>query len=126
MDGTTTTYSSDGCLQPHRPYRATLSARYNHTRVKTGPRQAQLRSAQSGRQPYRQQSTRASASRRPENRNFTLFGSWNQSARAPSLDRARLRRSGQPPQLAQCDGGRPLLDQVIARTFEGGVRGRNR
>ena len=56
--------------------------------------------------------------------NLNFFGGYNEGSRAPSSIELGCADSAHPCKLPNAMQGDPPLKQVVARTFEGGVRGR--
>ena len=56
----------------------------------------------------------------------TLYGGWNQGTRAPSVIELGCADPANPCKLPNSFAGDPPLRQVVARTFEAGVRGNDR
>lgn len=126
LDGTTTTYSiylMDVFNLTDRTA-LTLSARYNRTRVKTDDKLNPDPPNLDANHTYNSFNPGIGITHTLENRNLTLFGSWNQSSRAPSPIELGCADPDNPCSLPNAMQADPFLDQVIARTFEGGVRGR--
>lgn len=55
---------------------------------------------------------------------FTVYGSYNEGSRAPTAIELGCANPAQPCKLPNAFAGDPPLDQVVAKTYEAGMRGR--
>jgi outer membrane receptor protein involved in Fe transport len=122
LEGKTTTYSlylTDTYGLTPRTH-LTLSARYNHTKVET---EDKLGTALNNDDDYNSLNPAIGITHTLQ-QGITLFGGWSQGSRAPSPIELGCSDPNNPCTLPNALQSDPPLDQVIARTWELGARGR--
>lgn len=102
----------------------TLSGRYNRTRVKTTDELNPTPPNLDGDFTYKKFNPAIGITHRLAGDKVTLFGGWSQGNRAPSPIELGCADPDNPCTLPNALASDPFLDQVVARTFEAGVRGR--
>jgi outer membrane receptor protein involved in Fe transport len=108
----------------------TLSGRYNYTKVDNydyldpvpNPVQA-LNTSLTSSQSYNRFNPAIGLNYTP-NKNLTAYASYNEGSRAPTAIELGCANPAQPCRLPNAFAGDPPLDQVVAKTFEGGFRGK--
>lgn len=108
----------------------TLSARYNHTKVENkdkfnptpNPVEA-FNSSLTSDQSFNRINPAIGINFTP-NKNLTAYASYNEGSRAPTAIELGCANEAQPCRLPNAFAGDPPLDQVVAKTFEGGLRGK--
>jgi outer membrane receptor protein involved in Fe transport len=108
----------------------TMSARYNHTRVENldrlnpipNPIEA-LNTSLTSDQSYNRINPAVGVNFTPS-KNLTAYASYNEGSRAPTAIELGCANPAQPCRLPNAFAGDPPLDQVVAKTFEGGLRGK--
>ena len=108
----------------------TMSARYNHTKVENddkfnpipNPVEADNSSLTSN-QSYNRINPALGINYTPS-KNLTAYASYNEGSRAPTAIELGCANPAQPCRLPNAFAGDPPLDQVVAKTFEGGLRGK--
>ena len=107
----------------------TLSGRYNYTEVTNkdrldpipDPVQANNESLTSN-QSYNRFNPAVGINFTPS-KDLTAYASYNEGSRAPTAIELGCANPDQPCRLPNAFAGDPPLDQVVAKTFEGGLRG---
>ncbi len=102
----------------------TLSGRYNQTRVKTTDELNPTPPNLDGDFTYRKFNPAIGVTHRFAADKVTAFGSWSQGNRAPSPIELGCADPENPCTLPNALASDPFLEQVVARTFEAGLRGR--
>lgn len=108
----------------------TLSARYNHTKVENkdrfnpipNPVEADNSSLTSD-QSFNRINPAVGVNFTPS-KDLTAYASYNEGSRAPTAIELGCANPDQPCRLPNAFAGDPPLDQVVAKTFEGGLRGK--
>ncbi len=108
----------------------TASARYNHTKVENDDRlnpipdpiEANNTSLTSD-QSYNRINPAIGVNYTPS-KNLTAYASYNEGSRAPTAIELGCANPAQPCRLPNAFAGDPPLDQVVAKTYEGGLRGK--
>jgi outer membrane receptor protein involved in Fe transport len=108
----------------------TLSARYNHTKVENddqfnpipNPVEAD-NSSLTSRQSFNRINPAVGVNFTPS-KDLTAYGSYNEGSRAPTAIELGCANPDQPCRLPNAFAGDPPLDQVVAKTFEAGLRGK--
>lgn len=108
----------------------TLSARYNHTQVENSDRLNPIpdpieanNTSLTSKQSYNRINPAIGLNFTP-NEDLTAFVSYNEGSRAPTAIELGCANPAQPCRLPNAFAGDPPLDQVVAKTFEGGLRGK--
>lgn len=107
----------------------TLSGRYNYTEVDNkdrinpvpNPIEADNESLTSN-QTYNRFNPAVGVNYTP-NKDLTAYASYNEGSRAPTAIELGCANPAQPCRLPNAFAGDPPLDQVVAKTFEAGLRG---
>lgn len=107
----------------------TLSARYNHTKVENddqfnpipNPVEADNSSLTSD-QSFNRINPAVGVNFTPS-KDLTAYASYNEGSRAPTAIELGCANPDQPCRLPNAFAGDPPLDQVVAKTFEAGLRG---
>ncbi len=102
----------------------TVSGRYNRTRVKTVDELNPTPPNLDGDFTYSKFNPAIGITQRFAGDKLTVFGSWSQGNRAPSPIELGCADPANPCTLPNALASDPFLKQVIARTIEGGIRGR--
>jgi outer membrane receptor protein involved in Fe transport len=102
----------------------TVSGRYNRTRVKTTDELNPTPPNLDGDFTYKKFNPAVGVTHRFAGEKVTVFGSWSQGNRAPSPIELGCADPDNPCTLPNALASDPFLEQVVARTFEAGVRGR--
>ncbi|PKO53983.1 MAG: TonB-dependent receptor [Betaproteobacteria bacterium HGW-Betaproteobacteria-20] len=107
----------------------TLSGRYNYTKVinkdKLDPipnPDPTLNTSLTSNQSYNRFNPAIGLNFTPS-KNLTAYASYNEGSRAPTAIELGCANPDQPCRLPNAFAGDPPLDQVVAKTFEGGLRG---
>jgi outer membrane receptor protein involved in Fe transport len=108
----------------------TLSGRYNYTKVENKDKlnpipnpDPVLNTSLTSNQSYSRFNPAIGLNYVPNN-NLTAYASYNEGSRAPTAIELGCANPNQPCRLPNAFAGDPPLDQVVAKTFEGGLRGR--
>jgi outer membrane receptor protein involved in Fe transport len=108
----------------------TMSARYNHTKVENDDRlnpipdpDPTLNTSLTSDQSYNRINPAIGVNFTPS-KNLTAYASYNEGSRAPTAIELGCANPNQPCRLPNAFAGDPPLDQVVAKTFEGGLRGK--
>ena len=108
----------------------TMSARYNHTKVENDDRlnpipdpDPALNTSLTSDQSYNRINPALGINYTPS-KNLTAYVSYNEGSRAPTAIELGCANPAQPCRLPNAFAGDPPLDQVVAKTFEGGLRGK--
>jgi outer membrane receptor protein involved in Fe transport len=108
----------------------TASARYNHTKVENDDRlnpipnpDPDLNTSLTSRQSYNRINPALGLNFTPS-KDLTAFVSYNEGSRAPTAIELGCANPAQPCRLPNAFAGDPPLDQVVAKTYEGGLRGK--
>ncbi|MFA6040331.1 MAG: TonB-dependent receptor [Methylophilus sp.] len=107
-----------------------ISGRYNHTKVDNfdpldpvpNP-DPTLNTSLTSKQSYSRLNPALGLNFTP-NKSFTAYASYNEGSRAPTAIELGCANPNQPCRLPNAFAGDPPLDQVVAKTFEGGLRGK--
>jgi outer membrane receptor protein involved in Fe transport len=106
-----------------------LSGRYNYTKVinkdKLDPipnPDPTLNTSLTSNQSYNRFNPAIGLNFTPS-KNLTAYASYNEGSRAPTAIELGCANPDQPCRLPNAFAGDPPLDQVVAKTFEGGLRG---
>ncbi len=107
----------------------TMSARYNHTKVENDDRlnpipdpDPALNTSLTSNQSYNRINPAVGVNFTPS-KDLTAYASYNEGSRAPTAIELGCANPAQPCRLPNAFAGDPPLDQVVAKTFEGGLRG---
>lgn len=111
-------------------WHVTMSARYNHTKVENDDRinpipdpdpvnNISLTSDQS----FNRINPAVGLNFTPS-KDLTAYASYNEGSRAPTAIELGCANPNQPCRLPNAFAGDPPLDQVVAKTYEGGLRGK--
>lgn len=108
----------------------TMSARYNHTKVENDDRLnpipnpiEALNTSLTSDQSYNRINPAIGVNFTPS-KDLTAYASYNEGSRAPTAIELGCANPNQPCRLPNAFAGDPPLDQVVAKTFEGGLRGK--
>lgn len=108
----------------------TMSARYNHTKVENDDRlnpipdpDPNLNTSLTSDQSYNRINPAIGVNFTPS-KDLTAYASYNEGSRAPTAIELGCANPAQPCRLPNAFAGDPPLDQVVAKTFEGGLRGK--
>ena len=108
----------------------TASARYNHTKVENDDRlnpipdpDPTLNTSLTSNQSYNRINPAIGLNFTPS-KDLTAFASYNEGSRAPTAIELGCANPNQPCRLPNAFAGDPPLNQVVAKTFEGGLRGK--
>ncbi|MES2502625.1 MAG: TonB-dependent receptor [Pseudomonadota bacterium] len=108
----------------------TMSARYNHTKVENDDRLnpipnpiEALNTSLTSDQSYNRINPAVGINYTPS-KNLTAYASYNEGSRAPTAIELGCANPAQPCRLPNAFAGDPPLDQVVAKTFEAGLRGK--
>lgn len=108
----------------------TMSARYNHTKVENDDRLnpipnpiEALNTSLTSEQSYNRINPAVGINYTPS-KELTAYASYNEGSRAPTAIELGCANPAQPCRLPNAFAGDPPLDQVVAKTFEGGLRGK--
>jgi len=112
-------YASD-TFSLRAPLFLSLSARYNHTALSMDDR---LGTALGGDHAFQRVNPSAGLAYQPWNA-FGVYANYGESSRAPTPIELTCANPTDPCRLPNGFVGDPPLAQVVARTFEGGTRGR--
>lgn len=107
----------------------TMSARYNHTKVENDDRlnpipdpNPALNTSLTSDQSFNRINPAVGVNFTPS-KNLTAYASYNEGSRAPTAIELGCANPDQPCRLPNAFAGDPPLDQVVAKTFEAGLRG---
>ena len=108
----------------------TMSARYNHTKVENDDRlnpipdpDPLLNTSLTSDQSYNRINPAVGINYTPS-KDLTAYASYNEGSRAPTAIELGCANPAQPCRLPNAFAGDPPLDQVVAKTFEAGLRGK--
>jgi outer membrane receptor protein involved in Fe transport len=108
----------------------TLSGRYNYTKVENKDKlnpipdpDPTLNTSLTSNQSYSRFNPAIGVNYVPS-KNLTAYASYNEGSRAPTAIELGCANPNQPCRLPNAFAGDPPLDQVVAKTFEGGLRGK--
>lgn len=108
----------------------TMSARYNHTKVENDDRlnpipdpDPALNTSLTSNQSYNRINPAIGVNFTPS-KDLTAYAGYNEGSRAPTAIELGCANPAQPCRLPNAFAGDPPLDQVVAKTFEGGLRGK--
>ena len=108
----------------------TASARYNHTKVENDDRlnpipdpDPTLNTSLTSNQSYNRVNPAVGLNFTPS-KDLTAFASYNEGSRAPTAIELGCANPNQPCRLPNAFAGDPPLNQVVAKTFESGLRGK--
>jgi outer membrane receptor protein involved in Fe transport len=108
----------------------TMSARYNHTKVENDDRlnpipdpDPTLNTSLTSEQSFNRINPAIGLNFTPS-KDLTAYASYNEGSRAPTAIELGCANPNQPCRLPNAFAGDPPLDQVVAKTFEGGLRGK--
>lgn len=108
----------------------TLSGRYNHTKVENKDKlnpipdpDPALNTSLTSEQSYNRFNPAIGVNYVPS-KALTAYASYNEGSRAPTAIELGCANPNQPCRLPNAFAGDPPLDQVVAKTFEGGLRGK--
>lgn len=108
----------------------TLSGRYNYTKVENKDKlnpipdpDPVLNTSLTSNQSYSRFNPAIGVNYVPS-KNLTAYASYNEGSRAPTAIELGCANPNQPCRLPNAFAGDPPLDQVVAKTFEGGLRGK--
>lgn len=125
---TTSLFATD-TLSLSELWHLTLSARYNYTEVNNKDRLIPIpdpieanNESLTSRQSYNRINPAIGINFTPS-KDLTAFASYNEGSRAPTAIELGCANPAQPCRLPNAFAGDPPLDQVVAKTFEGGFRG---
>ncbi|PPC95292.1 MAG: TonB-dependent receptor [Methylotenera sp.] len=111
-------------------WHVTMSARYNHTKVENDDRLnpipnpiEALNTSLTSDQSYNRINPAIGVNFTPS-QDLTAYASYNEGSRAPTAIELGCANPAQPCRLPNAFAGDPPLDQVVAKTFEGGLRGK--
>jgi outer membrane receptor protein involved in Fe transport len=131
LHGTTDTWSlfATDTLSLNEFWHATLSGRYNHVKVDNkdqlipipDPIEADNKSLTSM-HTFSRFNPAVGLNFTP-NKDLTVYGSYNEGTRAPTSMELGCANPAQPCKLPNAMAGDPPLKQVVAKTFEAGMRG---
>jgi outer membrane receptor protein involved in Fe transport len=126
---TTSVFATD-TLSLSPEWHLTMSARYNHTKVENDDRlnpipdpDPLLNTSLTSDQSYNRINPAIGLNFTPSN-DLTAYASYNEGSRAPTAIELGCANPAQPCRLPNAFAGDPPLDQVVAKTFEGGLRGK--
>ncbi len=107
----------------------TLSGRYNHTKVENKDKldpvpnpDPLLNTSLTSNQSFSRFNPAIGLNFTPS-KDLTAYASYNEGSRAPTAIELGCANPNQPCRLPNAFAGDPPLDQVVAKTFEGGLRG---
>jgi outer membrane receptor protein involved in Fe transport len=107
----------------------TLSGRYNYTKVENKDKfnpipnpDEDANSSLTSKQSFNRFNPAVGLNFTPTE-NLTAYASYNEGSRAPTAIELGCANPAQPCRLPNAFAGDPPLDQVVAKTFEGGLRG---
>ncbi len=110
-------------------WHVTMSARYNHTKVENDDRINPIPDPDpannislTSNQSYNRINPAIGLNFTPS-KDLTAYASYNEGSRAPTAIELGCANPSQPCRLPNAFAGDPPLDQVVAKTFEGGLRG---
>lgn len=108
----------------------TLSGRYNYTKVENKDKlnpipdpDPVLNTSLTSNQSYNRFNPAIGLNFVPS-KDLTAYASYNEGSRAPTAIELGCANPNQPCRLPNAFAGDPPLDQVVAKTFEGGLRGK--
>lgn len=103
----------------------TGSLRYNHTKVENDDRLVALPdpTSLSGNHSFNRINPAVGVNFTPS-KDLTAFASYNEGSRAPTAIELGCANPAQPCRLPNAFAGDPPLHQVVAKTYEGGLRGK--
>ena len=103
---------------------ATLSGRYNNVNIDNRDQLTHEDPASSltGRHVFQRFNPAVGLAFTPQE-NVTLYGSYNEGARAPTSMELGCANPGKPCKMPNAMAGDPPLKQVVTRTVDGGIRG---
>jgi outer membrane receptor protein involved in Fe transport len=101
----------------------TASARYNHTKVRNRDHIRSGDDSLSGDHNFNRVNPSLGLTFTP-NDSLSVFGSYSESNRAPTSIELGCANPARPCKLPNAMASDPPLDQVVAKTYEGGLRGR--
>lgn len=111
-------------------YHLTLSGRYNHTKVENRDHlnpvpdpDPTLNESLTADHSFNRFNPAIGLAITPS-QVLSFYGSYNEGSRAPTAIELGCANPDQPCKLPNAMAGDPALDQVVSRTFEGGVRGK--
>ena len=111
-------------------WHVTLSGRFNHTKVENDDKFNPIpnpdetdNSSLTSDQSFHRFNPAIGVNFTPS-KNLTAYGSYNEGSRAPTAIELGCANPNQPCRLPNAFAGDPPLDQVVAKTFEGGLRGK--
>ena len=101
----------------------TASARYNHTKVKNRDHIRTGDESLSGDHNFNRVNPSLGLTFTPYD-NLSVFGTYSESNRAPTSMELGCANPARPCKLPNAMASDPPLDQVVAKTYEGGLRGK--
>ena len=101
----------------------TASARYNHTKVKNRDHIRTGDESLSGDHNFNRVNPSLGLTFTPYD-NLSVFGTYSESNRAPTSIELGCANPARPCKLPNAMASDPPLDQVVAKTYEGGIRGK--
>ena len=101
----------------------TASARYNHTKVKNRDHIRTGDESLSGDHNFNRVNPSLGLTFTPYD-NLSVFGTYSESNRAPTSIELGCANPARPCKLPNAMASDPPLDQVVAKTYEGGLRGK--
>ncbi len=132
LEGVSKTWSlfATDTLSLNQLWHLTMSARYNHTKVENydrlnpipNPIEA-LNTSLTSDQSYSRINPAVGINFTPS-KELTAYASYNEGSRAPTAIELGCANPAQPCRLPNAFAGDPPLDQVVAKTFEAGLRGK--
>jgi outer membrane receptor protein involved in Fe transport len=110
-------------LSLNSQWHLTASARYNHTKVRNRDHIRLGDDSLSGDHNFNRVNPSLGLTFTP-NDNLSVFGSYSESNRAPTSIELGCANPARPCKLPNAMASDPPLDQVVAKTYEGGLRGK--
>ncbi|WP_334106719.1 TonB-dependent receptor [Methylobacillus sp.] len=125
LTGRTRTWSlfATDTLSLNDLWHLTMSARYNHTSVRNRDKLEPTGSESlSGNHTYNRINPAIGLNFTP-GKDWTFYGSYNEGSRAPTAIELGCANPDEPCKLPNAMAGDPPLKQVVAKTYEAGLRG---
>ena len=110
-------------LSLNSQWHLTASARYNHTKVRNRDHIRLGDDSLSGDHNFNRVNPSLGLTFTP-NDTLSIFGSYSESNRAPTSIELGCANPARPCKLPNAMASDPPLDQVVAKTYEGGLRGK--
>jgi outer membrane receptor protein involved in Fe transport len=110
-------------LSLNSQWHLTASARYNHTKIRNRDHISSGVDSLSGDHNFNRVNPSLGLTFTP-NDTLSVFGSYSESNRAPTSIELGCANPARPCKLPNAMASDPPLDQVVAKTYEGGLRGK--